>query len=263
MNKTLFFLFITILIIGGACNNRPESNITDNEIKMDTIWQTDTLKIVERDTIQVSQTGFIGAKYLYQNCQNRINTNVTADEGEVRVMASGAIVTPSKADKNEFVIIPTTKQCNVTGRLFKNGAEVYHWAERFNVIEAPMPTIELIANGKPYNGMPPISKSSRMAVRIIPDAGFASSFPEDARYGIGNIEVLAQLSLGPPTKVNAMNGNSNKTIPVSLGSRVRQARPGTIVYIKLNDIYRLNYKNQKILDKRFNGINSVFSVVVK
>ena len=111
-----------------------------------------------------------------------------------------------------------------------------------------------------------VPKTSRVAVRLEPDADFRAALPNDAKYGIGGIEVLAQLSLGPPTKVNSIRGSSNavtKPISVSLGNKVRQASPGTKVYVRLNDIYRVNFKGQKIVDKRFNEIERTLSLVVK
>jgi hypothetical protein len=117
------------------------------------------------------------------------------------------------------------------------------------VVQPPKPTIELSINGKTNSGVVPVSANSRVQVRVVPDADFKANLPDDARYTISSIDVLAQLSLGPPVKVNALNTNgkdATQAIMVSLGTQVRNARRGTKVYIRINDIYRHNFQNKRV-----------------
>ena len=57
----------------------------------------------------------------------------------------------------------------------------------------------MAVNGKVTSGSTPVSKNSKVQIRLEPDADFKSALPADANYGITSIDVLAQLSLGPPT----------------------------------------------------------------
>ena len=104
-----------------------------------------------------------------------------------------------------------------------------------------------------------------MLVQVLADEEFKSALPNDARYGITSIDVLAQLSLGPPNRVNSVQGNSNAQagIAVTLGTEVRQAPSGTKVYVRMNEIYRRNFQNKNIPDKRFSEVERTLSLVTK
>jgi gliding motility-associated protein GldM len=205
---------------------------------------------------------------LYRNCGNDVNIDVPAlgDAYNPKIEASEATVIPSKAAKIKFRIVPTGKTCNVAVNSITNGQNVRVGVVEYKVIEPPKPGIDMAVNGQRYNGASMVPNTSRAAIKLIPDADFASSLPADARYQIGSIDVLAQLTLGPPTKVNTVNSNgrdATKAIDVPLGTEVRQARPGTKVYIRINNIYRVNFENRQIEDKRFSEVERTLSLVIK
>jgi hypothetical protein len=124
----------------------------------------------------------------------------------------------------------------------------------------------MAVNGKTYNGSQMVPKSSRIQLRLEPDEDFAANLPSDARYSIGGVQVLAQLSLGPPTPINSINTggqDATKPINVALGQGIRDARPGTKVYVKISDIARINFKNQRVVDGRFTEVERTLSLVVE
>ncbi len=120
-------------------------------------------------------------------------------------------------------------------------------------------------NGKRTSGATPVSKYSRVQIKVVPDPEFKAALPDDAKYGVTSVDVLAGLSLGPPTKVNAVKGGlcHSKPINVSLGAKVRSAPPNTKVYIRINEIYRKNFQNKNLPDKRFSEAERMLSIVVK
>lgn len=205
---------------------------------------------------------------LYRNCGNDVNIDVPAlgDQYNPKISATSATVIPSQKSKKKFRIVPTGKASVVTVSSITGGKTVKIGDVNYKVIKPPKPTINMAVNGKTYNGSSMVPKTSRVALRLEPDDDFKSALPQDARYGITSIDVLAQLSLGPPTKVNGVNANgqdATKAISVSLGTKVRQARAGTKVYIRINQIYRKNFQGKSIPDKRFSEVERTLSLVVK
>jgi gliding motility-associated protein GldM len=197
--------------------------------------------VMRSETIQI----------LYQYCGNDFFITVPAlgDSYHPVISASEAEVIPSKKYATKFRIVPTGENCRVSVSSNTNGQIIKVGDVDYKVVQPPKPTIELSINGKTNSGVVPVSANSRVQVRVVPDADFKANLPDDARYTISSIDVLAQLSLGPPVKVNALNTNgkdATQAIMVSLGTQVRNARRGTKVYIRINDIYRHNFQNKRV-----------------
>ncbi|MFK7924869.1 MAG: hypothetical protein AB8H47_23115 [Bacteroidia bacterium] len=204
---------------------------------------------------------------LYLQCGNDVNIDVPAlgDQYKPIITASSAQVIPSKSVAKKFRIVPTAKTCRLTVNSNTNGQKIKIGDVDYKVIRPPKPTIDMAVNGKATSGATPVPKTSRVAVRLVPDSDFRSNLPEDARYMISSIDVLAQLSLGPPTKVNSISASgkdATKPIAISLGTQVRQARPGTKVFIRINNIYRINFANKRV-EEKFTEVERMLSIVVK
>ncbi|MDX2282921.1 MAG: GldM family protein [Bacteroidia bacterium] len=205
---------------------------------------------------------------LYRNCANDVNIDVPAlgDNYNPQITASSGEVITNQQSKKKVRLVPTGKTCKVTVNSITNGQTLKIGDLDYKVIEPPKPSINMAINGKTYNGSQMVPKSSRIQLRLEPDEDFAANLPADARYSIGGVQVLAQLSLGPPTPINSINTggqDATKPINVALGQGIRDARPGTKVYVKISDIARLNFKNQRVVDGRFTEVERTLSLVVE
>ena len=206
---------------------------------------------------------------LYENCGNDVNIDVPAlgDQYNPRISSGQAEIIPSKSSKIKFRIVPRGRQAVISVSSVTNGQTMKIGDINYKVIRPPKPVIAMAVNGSIYNGSTMVSKTSRIAVRLEPDSDFKGALPEDAKYGITSIDVLAQLSLGPPTKVNSVRGSTDAVgspVAVALGTQVRQsARPGTKIYIKINEVFRINFMGKKVPDTRFSEIERSLSLVVK
>ena len=204
---------------------------------------------------------------LYRSCANDVNIDVPAlgDFYNPKVTASSSQVIPSKKNKTTYRIIPTGKQCIVGVSNIMNGKTTKIGDVKYKVINPPKPSVDMAVNGKRTSGATPVSKNSRVQIKVVPDPEFRSALPDDAKYGVTSVDVLAGLSLGPPTKVNTVRGGlcHAKPINVSLGAKVRSAPPNTKVYIRINEIYRRNFQNKNLPDKRFSEAERMLSIVVK
>jgi hypothetical protein len=97
-----------------------------------------------------------------------------------------------------------------------NGQTTFIGDVDYKVIEPPKPTVEMLVNNRKYNGASPVPKASRILLQVEADKEFKESLPNDAKYGVTNVKILAQLSLGPPTTVgNASGGRADRAVFVS------------------------------------------------
>jgi hypothetical protein len=120
---------------------------------------------------------------------------------------------------------------------------------KYKVIKPPKPSIVLTVNGQTYNGASAISSKSNCVVKVDADNDFKNALPKDARYMIKRVELLAQRSLGAPSKVSDFSGNgkdAERGIPIALGNSLKSDPPGTKIFFKIDNIYRINFQNNKI-----------------
>lgn len=204
---------------------------------------------------------------LYYKCGNDVTIDVPAlgNLYSPKINASSAQVIPSKNDIRKFRIIPSAKKCVVAVSSLTNGKTVKIGNVNYTVIRPPKPTIELAVNNKKTSGAVPIPKTSKIQVRLVPDPDFKSNLPNDARYEVSAIKVLAQLTLGPPKTVKSQSfagRDATKPLSISLGSSLKQARAGTKVYLEIDKIYRKNFKGEKI-EERFSTVEKMLSLVVR
>ncbi len=182
----------------------------------------------------------------YRYCKNEINLDVPRawSDHQMRVSATGAAVLPSKADDRRFVIVPGGQNTELRISTSNTGSYTERTKVLYNVIDAPKPVIGLIVNGIEYTSGP-VSKNSRIIMRVYPDKEFMAAFPQDAQYEISTIDVTAQLSLGAPTRINLLGTkgqDATNGISVSLGQQAKQARPGTVIFIQAEKVYRKNFQ---------------------
>lgn len=241
--------------------------------------QKDTVRVVQIDTVFVNRPGYEDpspelvtssevVQILYRKCANEIYIGVPdlGDAYNPIFKASKAGISPSGQSKGKLRVFPYGKKITISVQQVGGKGSFDLGEVTYQVIDPPKPTIEMTVNGRIYNGISVVSKTSQIGVRLIPDPDFKRTMPQDAKYGINIIEVLAQLSLGPPTKVNTLKGSNdvvNKPINFELGNKILLAKPGTQVYIRLVDIYRVNAKGQKITEKKFSSTEKTLGLVVK
>ena len=202
-----------------------------------------------------SMKGFIipQAKFLYWQTNNYVDVFVPQAKAgsKLTLRATGGAARPTTLARR-YSIIPQMKKMTLTP-LVKDGRSIQKLAtQKFSVIKPPRPVLELIVNGKQYNGAAPISKKSNLLVRVKADAGFKTHYPADARYRFDKLDLLVHRSLGAPTKAAAYSGHNKdatKGIKVPLGSKLKQDTPGTKCLIKVNKVYRVNCLGKKIEEK--------------
>ena len=213
----------------------------------------ETLKVegsftVRRPEIVVTSEAI---QILYQNCGNDVRIDVPAlgDQYNPKVaLKGGGDVRQSPKDKKVFRIVPTGRSAVVQVNTLTNGQNLNIGDVAYKVIRPPKPTIDIFVGGRPYDGAGFVPKRGAIGVKINPNADFASALPQDARYAVSGATVLDQLSLGPPKTLNRVGaqGNAVKGFTVPLGREVGQARAGTTVFVRVEDIYRVNFAGKRV-----------------
>ena len=220
--------------------------------------------LVSKPVVQVSSASI---QNLYYKCGNTVHVDVPAlgDLYNPVIKASSAEVLRSKSDKRKFTLVPSGKSCVVNVSSNTNGQQIKIDDIKYMVIKPPRPRIEVMVNNKLYNGMSPISKKSNLRLRVVPNSDFKAMMPKDARYMLSNVKLLSQRSLGAPSQVGTFSGSGKdaaKGIPIALGNKLKQDAPGTKIYLKVDKIYRVNFKNQKIQEK-FNDAELAQGLIIK
>jgi hypothetical protein len=77
-----------------------------------------------------------------------------------------------------------------------------------------------------------------MQLRAVPDAGFATFLPEDARYRVSRYEITLVRGKRPAMPMIPVNGPT-----VDLSSVVNSAREGDRLFIEVKQVQRMNFQN--------------------
>ena len=253
----------------GKGKNEKEASYTASATINDAAGGKQELKLTGSYTIRKPEVVITSASVqnLYYKCGNIINVDVPA-LGEFyspKFTASQAEVLTSSKDKRKVTIVPSGKKCVLGVSSITNGQNIKIDNITYKVIKPPKPDIQLLVNGKSYNGASPIPKKSRVKVKLKADPDFRSALPKDARYMITKAELLSQRSLGAPTRVGSYSGSGKDAlagIPINLGNKLKSDPPGTKIYFKIDKVYRVNFKNSKVQEK-FGEMDLYIGAVIK
>ena len=201
------------------------------------------------------------AQHLYRHCGNSLAINVPGlGEGyhpECRLEGGGTIAQSNK-EKHMFLVTPTGQRCvirvsNVTGDKLAKLGEV-----SYRVIDPPRPGIGLFIDDSHYhNGLDPIPATAKLKLLLRSDPEFKMNYPEEAHYGISDIQVWIKppLNESPHRVTTLKGGDSPEGIPLTLPQSVREASSGTVVYLYLLGLYRKSVLHEDIaLDERFSEV---------
>ena len=197
---------------------------------------TFTKKVEYTITKPVMQIQSASVQALYFKCGNKLNVSVPALGAQYKpsFSASGASVL-SGAKTGDVTLVPNSKE--VTLNVSSGGNAI--GSQTFQVRPIPKPTIECFVGGRQVNekqGTPGTAVRS-MTLRAIPDAGFATFLPDDARYRVSRYEVTLVRGRRPALPTRTVNGPE-----ANLGDIVNAYREGDRIYIEVKEVQRLNFQ---------------------
>ena len=197
---------------------------------------TFTVKVPYTITKPVMQIQSASVQALYFKCGNKLNVSVPALGAQYKpgFSASGASVLPG-AKLGDVTLVPNSKE--VTLNVSSGGNAI--GSQTFQVRPIPKPTIECFVGGRPVNekqGTPGTAVRS-MNLRAIPDAGFATFLPDDARYRVSRYEVTLVRGRRPALQTKTISGPT-----ADLSDVVNAYREGDRIYVEVKEVQRQNFQ---------------------
>jgi len=208
-----------------------------------------TVKVPYTITKPVMQIQSASVQALYFKCGNKLSVQVPALGAQYDPSFSASGAATIKGDsKGEVTLVPNAKE--VTLNVSSGGNPI--GSQTFQVRPIPKPEIKCIVGGREANEKQgtPITAVRNMSMKAIPDAGFATFLPEDARYRVTRYEVTLVRGKRPAMPPIPVNGPD-----VNLNSVVNSAREGDRLYIEVKEVQRMNFQGnteQVNVSKQFN-----------
>lgn len=197
---------------------------------------TFTVKVPYTITKPVMQIQSASVQALYFKCGNKLNVSVPALGAQYKpsFSASGASAIQG-AKVGDVTLIPNSKE--VTLNVSSGGNAI--GSQTFQVRPIPKPSIEAYAGGRPVNdkqGTPGTAVRS-FSLRAIPDAGFATFLPDDAKFRVSRYEVTLVRGKRPAIGTKTISGPT-----ADLSDVVNAYREGDRLYVEVKDVQRQNFQ---------------------
>ncbi len=197
---------------------------------------TFTVKVPYTITKPVMQIQSASVQALYFKCGNKLNVSVPALGAQYKpsFSASGASAIQG-AKLGDVTLIPNSKE--VTLNVSSGGNAI--GSQTFQVRPIPKPSIEAYAGGRPINdkqGTPGTAVRS-FSLRAIPDAGFATFLPDDAKFRVSRYEVTLVRGKRPAIGTKTISGPT-----ADLSDVVNAYREGDRLYVEVKDVQRQNFQ---------------------
>ncbi len=200
----------------------------------DSTFVQDIEYFVAKPVIQV-QSAAVSALYL--NAGNELNIQVPAlgVEYNPKFTADGATVIPGKG-RGLVTIIPNKPEVKIH---VSNNGNVLDTLT-FKVRTIPRPDIQITVGGKAFDERQGIPSPGprKVEIKAVPDEGFKTFLPKDARYRVAQWEVtLARGSR--PIKTKKVD-----TPEVNLSDFASLAQAGDRIVVEVKKVERLNFKDE-------------------
>jgi gliding motility-associated protein GldM len=194
------------------------------------------VKVPYTITKPVMQIQSASVQALYFKCGNKLSVSVPALGAQYKpsFSASGASVLPG-SKVGDVTLVPNSRE--VTLNVSSDGNAI--GSQTFQVRPIPKPTIECYVGGRPVNekqGTPGTAVRS-MTLRAIPDAGFATFLPDDAKFRVSSYEVTLVRGRRPALQPRTINGPT-----ADLSDIVNAYREGDRIYIEVKGVQRQNFQ---------------------
>ena len=197
---------------------------------------TFSVKVLYTITKPVMQIQSASVQALYFKCGNKLNVSVPALGAQYKpgFSASGASVM-SGAKLGDVTLVPNARE--VTLNVSSGGNAI--GSQTFQVRPIPKPTIEAFASGRPINdkqGTPGAAVRS-FTLKAIPDAGFLTFLPDDARFRVSRYEVTLVRGKRPAMQMKSISGPQ-----ADLSDVANAYREGDRLYVEVKEVQRQNFQ---------------------
>jgi gliding motility-associated protein GldM len=205
-----------------------------NQAGRDTTFRVTVPYTVTKPVMQIQSAS---VQALYFECGNKLSVQVPALGAQYQpsFSASGAqVITGQKGD---VTLVPNARE--VTLNVSSGGNAI--GSQTFKVRPIPNPTIKCYVGGSEANekqGTPGTSIRT-VTLKAIPDPGFATFLPEDARYRVSRFQAVLARGKRPvigPKNINGPQGD--------FSDMVNAYKEGDRLFIEVQGVQRMNFQNQ-------------------
>jgi gliding motility-associated protein GldM len=209
-------------------------SIRINQNGRDTTFKVTVPYTITKPVMQIQSAS---VQALYYKCGNKLSVQVPALGAQYQPSFSASGASVISGQKGEVTLVPNARE--VTLNVSSGGNAI--GSQSFKVRPIPNPTIKCYAGGSEANekqGTPGLQIRT-ITLKAIPDPGFATFLPEDARYRVSRFTaVLARGKrpvIGPKTINGAQGDFSDMTNAYKEGDRL---------FIEVQGVQRNNFQNQ-------------------
>lgn len=208
-------------------------------IRLNQAGRDTTFKVLVPYTITkpVMQIQSASVQALYYECGNKLSVQVPALGAQYQpsFSASGAqVITGQKGD---VTLVPNARE--VTLNVSSGGNAI--GSQVFKVRPIPNPTIKCYVGGSEANekqGTPGTSIRT-VTLKAIPDPGFFTFLPEDARYRVSRFQAVLARGKRPVIGPKNINGPQ-----ADFSDMVNAYKEGDRLYLEVQGVQRMNFQNQ-------------------
>ena len=209
-------------------------SIRINQNGRDTTFKVTVPYTITKPVMQIQSAS---VQALYYQCGNKLSVQVPALGAQYQpsFSASGAATIPGQ--KGEVTLVPNARE--VTLNVSSGGNAI--GSQTFKVRPIPLPTIKCYlgsVDGEDKRGVP-AGMLRNITMRAIPDPGFATFLPDDARFRVSRFEVTLARGKRPVQPTQSINGPAG-----DISNMANSARADDRLFIEVKGVQRQNFQGK-------------------
>ncbi|WP_151086958.1 type IX secretion system motor protein PorM/GldM [Hymenobacter baengnokdamensis] len=188
-------------------------------------------------TKPVMQIQSASVQALYYKCGNKLSVQVPALGAQYQPSFSASGASVINGQKGDVTLVPNARE--VTLNVSSGGNAI--GSQTFKVRPIPNPTIKCYTGGSEANEKQgtPGNQIRSVTLRAIPDPGFATFLPEDARYRVSRFQAVLARGKRPVIGPKTINGPQG-----DFSDMVNAYKEGDRLFIEVQGVQRMNFQNQ-------------------
>jgi gliding motility-associated protein GldM len=209
-------------------------SIRINQNGRDTTFRVTVPYTITKPVMQIQSAS---VQALYYKCGNKLSVQVPALGAQYQPSFSASGASVITGQKGEVTLVPNARE--VTLNVSSGGNAI--GSQEFKVRPIPNPTIECYVGGSKANekqGTPGTSIRT-ITLRAVPDPGFATFLPEDARYRVSRFTAVLARGKRPVVGPKTINGAQG-----DMSDMVNAYKEGDRLYIEVLGVQRNNFQGQ-------------------
>ncbi|RZJ93833.1 MAG: gliding motility protein GldM, partial [Hymenobacter sp.] len=209
-------------------------SIRINQNGRDTTFKVTVPYTVTKPVMQIQSAS---VQALYYKCGNKLSVQVPALGAQYQPSFSASGASVITGQKGEVTLVPNARE--VTLNVSSGGNAI--GSQTFKVRPIPNPTIKCYAGGSEANEKQGTAGTSirSITLRAIPDPGFATFLPEDARYRVSRFTAVLARGKRPVIGPKTINGPQG-----DFSDMTNAYKEGDRLFLEVQGVQRMNFQNQ-------------------